>query len=256
MPWDPNQYLKFAGERVQPALDLIARIGAETPREIVDLGCGAGNLTPFLSGRWPDAHVTGVDNSPDMLARARIDHPAVTFVEADIAQWHPPRPVDALFSNAALHWLDHHPALFPALLSKLSPGGWFAVQMPRASDSPMQACTAEIIASGPWRPILEPGRRTRAVGPPEEYWRLLSPHCASLTLWETEYMHVLSGENPVTEFAKGSGLKQLLDKLQEPMRTDFEAAYRKRIVDHYPREADGHTLFKMRRLFILAQARS
>ena len=253
MPWDPAQYLKFSGERVQPPIDLLARIPAERPHTVVDLGCGAGNMFPLFAARWPEARLVGVDNSPDMLARARIDNPTVSFVEADLSAWAPTAPVDVMFSNACFQWLDRHEHLLPRLLSHVAPGGWFAVQMPRSLDMPMATCMTATIQAGPWRSILEPGRRQRTVAPPEEYWRLLSPHAAALTFWETEYMHVLSGENPVAEFAKGSGLKQLLDRLEEPMRSQFEVEARRRLAEAYPKEADGRTLFKMRRLFFLAQ---
>jgi trans-aconitate 2-methyltransferase len=255
MAWDPKQYLRFAGERMQPAIDLLARIPAQMPRTVVDLGCGAGNMSPVLAARWPEAQLTGVDNSLEMLGRARVDHPAVTFVEADIARWRPAERVDVLFSNAALHWLDNQETLLPSLLGHVSPGGWFAVQMPRNVDAAMQSCTQETIANGPWRSILEPTQRPGAVAAPEVYWRMLKDQAASLTIWEIEYLHVLAGDNPVAEFAKGSGLKLLLDRLEEPMRSTFEAEYRRRIAAAYPKEADGHTLFKFRRLFILAQAK-
>lgn len=62
--WDPSQYLKFADHRLRPALDLLARIPAERPGTVVDLGCGAGNVTRHLRRRWPEARIIGVDNSP------------------------------------------------------------------------------------------------------------------------------------------------------------------------------------------------
>jgi len=106
--WDPAQYLRFSGERMRPAVDLLARIAHEAPATVVDLGCGAGNLAPLLQARWPRARLTGVDSSPEMLARARQEHPSAQFVQADIAAWRPAQPVDVLYSNAALHWLDGH----------------------------------------------------------------------------------------------------------------------------------------------------
>jgi len=254
MAWDPAQYLKFAGERLQPAIDLLARIPAGKPDAVADLGCGAGTSTPLLAARWPQARLIGIDNSREMLARARADHPAATYSEADIANWQPELPIDVVFSNAALHWLDAHESLLPSLLSKISPGGWLAVQMPRNHGAPLQRCTIETIENGPWRSILEPHLRRHPVATPDSYWRMLSARAASLSVWETEYLHVLSGDNPVSEFAKGSGLTQHLDRLEAPMRPAFETAYRRRIEAAYPKENDGHTLFRMRRLFILAQA--
>ena len=76
MGWDPSQYLKFGNERLRPALDLLARVPLDSPQQVVDLGCGAGNVTQFISQRWPRAQVAGVDNSGEMLAKARAVLPS------------------------------------------------------------------------------------------------------------------------------------------------------------------------------------
>src|SRR5215468_7938764 len=69
--WDAGQYLRFGGERARPFFDLVAQVGATSPRYVADLGCGPGSLTAALAGRWPEATVVGVDNSPEMIAAAR-----------------------------------------------------------------------------------------------------------------------------------------------------------------------------------------
>ena len=69
--WDPDVYLAFADHRARPFYDLLSRVGAANPRRVVDLGCGAGNLTGQLARRWPDAVVEGLDSSPEMVAAAR-----------------------------------------------------------------------------------------------------------------------------------------------------------------------------------------
>jgi trans-aconitate 2-methyltransferase len=257
MTWDPTQYLKFAGERLRPAVDLLARVPLVSPASVVDLGCGAGNLTPLIQQRWPQAKHTGVDSSATMLAKARQDYPAAAFVEADVATWRPQKelggPVDLLYSNATLHWLDNHDTLIPGLLDCLKPGGWLAIQMPRNFAAPSHMCIVDAIELGPWRAKLEPHLRRRPVADPEAYWRMLSDRTASLDIWETEYLQVLSGANPVAEYTKGTWLKQFLDRLEEPERSAFEADYRQRVVTHYQKQADGRTLFPFRRLFILAQ---
>jgi trans-aconitate 2-methyltransferase len=253
MSWDPGQYLKFAGERMRPAVDLLARVAAPAPRTVVDLGCGAGTLAPMFESRWPQARLIGVDSSPEMLARARAEHARAEFVQADISTWRPPLPVDVLYSNAALHWLDGHERLFPALLDAVAPGGWLAVQMPRNFGAPSHTAIADTIEQGPWRERLEPFLRREPVAAPGVYWRLLSARCAHLEIWETEYLQVLVGDNPVAEFTKGTWLKQFLDRLQGAERAAFEADYRKRALAWYPRQPDGRTLFPFRRLFLVAR---
>ena len=253
MSWDPAQYLKFSGERLRPALDLLARVPAAAPRAVVDLGCGAGNLMPLLRARWPQARLTGVDGSPQMLAKARADHPQVEFIQADVGAWRPAQPVDVLYSNATLHWLDGHERLFPALLQSVAPGrlarGPDAAQFQRSVAQRVR----DTIQNGPWRARLEPHLRPNPVAEPRFYWRLLHDKAAALEIWEIEYLQVLRGDNPVAEFVKGSWLKPFLDLLDAPERGAFEADYRARVRAAYPPEADGSTLFPFRRLFILAQ---
>jgi trans-aconitate 2-methyltransferase len=257
MSWDPTQYLKFAGERLRPAIDLLDRVplvadeGADMT--VVDLGCGAGNLTPLIQLRWPQAKHIGVDSSATMLAKARLDYPVADFIEADIATWTPAQPVDLIYSNAALHWLNDHETLIPGLLKGLKPGGWLAIQMPRNFGAPSHMCIVDAIELGPWRSKLEPHLRRRPVAEPATYWQMLHERTAALDIWETEYLQVLSGANPVAEYTKGTWLKQFLDRLEEPERSAFEADYRQRVVAQYPKQADGRTLFPFRRLFILAQ---
>lgn len=253
MSWDPAQYLKFAGERMRPAVDLLARIPLEAPGSVVDLGCGAGNLAPLFFARWPAARLAGVDSSPEMLAKARADFPRAEFILADIARWRPAAPVEVIYSNAALHWIEGHDALLAGLLGSLAPGGVLAVQMPHNFRAPSHSTIVETIEQGPWRAKLEPFLRRDPVAEPAHYWRLLGDRAASLEIWETEYLQVLSGENPVAEYTKGTWLKQFLDRLEPAERAAFEADYRRRVAPHYPREADGRTLFPFRRLFIVAR---
>ncbi|HJS39189.1 MAG TPA: methyltransferase domain-containing protein [Burkholderiales bacterium] len=256
MSWDPAQYLRFAGERMRPAVDLLARIGMASPASVVDLGCGAGNLAPLLLARWPQARLTGVDNSPEMLARARKDHPGAHFELADIGAWRPRTPVDVVYSNAALHWLASHEQRIVQLLEEaVAPGGMLAVQMPRNFSAHSHTCIVETIEQGPWRARLEPHLRREPVAAPCVYWRLLEARAAELQIWETEYLQVLSGDNPVAEYTKGTWLKQFLDRLEPAERNAFEADYRRRVRAWYPPEPDGRTLFPFRRLFIVARRR-
>ena len=251
--WDPAQYLKFAAPRFRPAMDLLARVTVEAPKTVYDLGCGAGNVTRLLAQRWPDARVVGVDDSAEMLAQAAKEAPGIVWQCQSVASWTPEQAADLIYSNAALHWLPDHQALFRRLMGCLTPGGVLAVQMPRNFSEPSHALIRETVAGGPWRDRLAPLVQPSPVAAPEYYYDLLAPLAAELDMWETQYQHVLEGEDPVKEWTKGTWLKQFLDALDEGDRPAFEADYAARLRNAYPRRADGKTVFPFRRLFIVAR---
>jgi len=254
MPWDPAQYLKFAGPRLRPALDLLQRIDVESPATVYDLGAGAGNVTRLIAARWPEAYITGVDSSAEMLTKAAAENPQLHWQQADLGAWRPERPAEIIYSNAALHWLDGHDTLFPGIFKSLAPGGTLAVQIPRNFGARSHTLITETALDGPWRAKLEPLLRPSPVEEPSFYYDLLAPLAASLDIWETEYLQVLDGDNPVKEWTKGTWLTPLLAALEEPERSRFEAEYGRRVAAVYKPRADGKTLFPFRRMFLIARA--
>ena len=253
MAWSPDQYLKFSGPRLRPAVDLLARVDLTAPTRVYDLGCGAGNVTRLLAERWPAASITGVDDSAEMLAQAARELPPATWIRQSLADWATTMPADLIFSNAALHWLPQHERLFPRLLGQLAPGGVLAAQMPRNFAAPSHTLIAETVRHGAWRHRLEHLLRPVPVAAPHDYYAMLEPLAASIDIWETEYLQVLRGADPVKEWTKGTWLKQFLDELVEPERAEFEADYARRLRIAYPPLDDGTTLFPFRRLFIVAR---
>src|SRR5690606_33331879 len=171
--WDPDQYLVFDDARTRPAAELLARIQSPAPGTVVDVGCGPGNSTARLVERWPEAAITGIDTSAEMLDRARSAVPQAEFVEADLRTWAPPSAVDVVFSNATLQWVEDHPAVFRHLLSWLAPGGVLAVQMPSNFSEPSHTELRAVAASKPWRDHLRGVLRENPVAAPEFYYRLL-----------------------------------------------------------------------------------
>jgi trans-aconitate 2-methyltransferase len=253
LTWDPTRYLSFGDERTRPALDLLARVPLTDAARVADLGCGPGNSTALLAERWPEAAIIGVDSSPEMLAKARATGVRATWLEADIATWTPDRPLDLIYSNAALHWLGDHALLLPRLQSQLRAEGVLAVQMPRNFAAPSHALLRETAANGPWAGHLAGILDERPVAAPEWYYDLLAPLTRELDIWETEYLHVLEGDDPVLRWSRGTALRPLMEALDAEQFAAFEAAYAARLRAAYPRRPDGRTLFPFRRLFIIAQ---
>jgi trans-aconitate 2-methyltransferase len=251
--WDPAQYLRFAGERLRPALDLLAQVPLAAPAHVVDLGCGAGNVTAILRQRFPEADVVGVDGSVEMLEKARAGTPGCRFEQADFFRWHPREAPDLIYSNAALHWVDGHALLFPRLLSFLAPGGVLAIQMPAMHDTPLRRLPYEIAANGPWADCLRGIASAPGIPSAMEYWDMLHPHVALLDMWQTTYLHALAGENAVMEWASGSSLRPFLDMLPDEQKGAFRQAYADATRPHYPRRADGTTLLPFHRLFMVAR---
>lgn len=253
MQWDPVQYLAFGDLRLRPALELMNQITLPAPAMVVDLGCGAGNVTRLLRAKWPEARLTGIDGSEEMLQKARLELAGVEFLQADIANWQPERPVDVIFTNAALQWLDGHDRLLPELVAKLAPGGQIAIQMPRNYGEASHQAMIETVEAGPWAARLRPLIRARPVRLPAAYYELMQPHCRRVDIWETVYLQQLEGQNAVTEWTKGSALRPFLNALEGAEREAFEAAYSERVNAAYPPASDGRTLFPFRRLFIVAE---
>jgi trans-aconitate 2-methyltransferase len=253
MTWSPERYLAFADQRTRPAVDLLARVPLQRPERAVDLGCGPGNSTRLLAKRWPAADVIGIDSSGDMLASAGQSGIRATWVEADLAAWAPQHAPDLIFSNAALHWVGGHETLLPRLLECVRPGGVLAVQMPRNFEAPSHTLLRATAASGPWADRLAEVLDWRPVATPEWYYDLLAPQAAALDIWETVYLHVLEGDDPVLRWTRSTALRRIVQALDEADCAAFEAAYAARLRAAYPRRADGRTLFAFRRLFIVAQ---
>jgi trans-aconitate 2-methyltransferase len=251
--WDPTQYLQFTNERLRPALDLLAQVPLTDPKTVVDLGCGPGNVTAILKQRFAGAAVRGIDGSAEMLERARTAAPDCAFEQGDFATWQPETPPDLIYSNAALHWVSDHETLFPRLVSLLAPGGVLAVQMPAMHDAPLRRLQNEVAASGPWADRLRSAGFARGLLPTGGYYDVIRPIVSGLDMWETTYLHVLRGEDAVTEWASGSSLRPFLDLLEPGLRSAFRAAYTEALKPHYPRRTDGSTLLPFRRLFIMAR---
>ena len=251
--WDAALYFKFGAERAQPAHDLLARVDF-TPRRIVDLGCGPGASTRMLMERFPQAEIVAVSNSEPMLAEARRNLPGMTFETTDIAEWRPRQPPDLIFANSSLQWLRKHEVLFPRLMNDLADGGALAVQMADNLHEPSHSLMRMIAADGPWTSRLAPIAETRAViGTHIDYYNWLKPLSDRLDIWETTYVHPLSGVDEVVDWFRSGALRPFLDPLGPHERAEFLGRYKRDLADAYDADPDGSLLFLYPRLFIYAR---
>ena len=256
--WNPEQYAKFAGHRLRPALELLARVELAAPAAVFDLGCGTGDIARIMRERWPDAEITGVDSSAEMLGKAAAGGGDIRWVEAAAETWRPDGPADLIYSNATLHWVPDHERLFPRLLSCLRPGGCLAVQMPLSFGEPSHRLMRETLADGGagGRALgsgnLRDAVARKWVAEPEYYYDLLAANSAHLDIWTSEYLQVLTGDDPVYEWVKATGLRPILNSLEGEELDRFIAEYKRRLHEAYPRRADGRTLYPFPRLFIVA----
>lgn len=254
MGWSSGQYGKFLDQRTRPARDLLAAVPLTQAARVVDVGSGPGNSTALLVERFPDAHVTGLDSDPDMIAAARKALPGCTFQQARIEDWQPDTPPDLIFANASLQWVDDHRALFPRLLGLLSPGGVLAVQMPDNLDEPTHIAMRKVAGDPRWRDRLAGAAATRRpLIPPADLHALLRPHCAQMDIWRTVYNFDLAGVDAIAEWFKGSALPPYLAPLTDAERAAFLSDWRDRIAPHYP-EREGRVLLAFPRSFFVAQA--
>ena len=255
MQWDPGEYLQFGDERGRAFVDLVARVGADAPASVVDLGCGPGNLTRLLARRWPDAQVEGVDSSAEMIDRATADGATdrLSFRVGDLRDWTPTEPVDVLLSNATLQWVAGHLDLLQRLVSAVRPGGWLAFQVPGNFGERSHTAIAELRAEPRWRDRLagleieQPSSEDPAV-----YLETLVGLGCTADVWETTYLQVLQGPDAVVRWISGTGLRPVLGALDEGDREDFVAAYRDLVAPAYPALPWG-TVLPYRRIFAVAR---
>lgn len=251
MNWDPKTYLDFEDERTRPAAELLARIAHKAPEHVIDLGCGPGNSTALLARRWPRAKLEGLDSSEAMLDQARRSAIRATWHSGDIPSWKPAKKYDVIYANAALHWLENQDELLKRLVSYLAPHGTLGFQVQVNFNEPSHKLMRDVAADGPWAPKLK-NVRNMVLGRAEHYYEVLEPVTATLDIWQTSYLQVLTGDDAVFRWVSGTGLRPFLNALEAGEREGFVAEYKKRLAEAYPMRASGKTLFPFQRLFVVA----
>lgn len=249
--WNSAQYLKFKNQRTKPAIDLAMRVaGLCDPKTIVDIGCGPGNSTAVLRTFFPGAEVFGIDNSPDMIKKAKEENPELSFRLCDASALE--GKYDLLFSNACLQWIPHHEVLIPALMDRLNDGGVLAVQIPMNGEEPLFRLIKEVAADPKWG-IDETGLQYNQVLSPHEYFDILSDCASFFDIWEVQYYHHLADHNALVEWVKGTRLRPYLAFLGEERGADFVNEITEKAKATYSVRKNGGVILGFRRFFFTAK---
>lgn len=248
--WDPQTYLRHADERGRPFVELLARVPATAPARVLDLGCGAGNLSSVIRDRWPGADVLGVDSSAEMIAHAREVDPDGRYEVGDVATWIPDAPYDVIVSNAMFQWVPDAFEVIARLLRAVQDGGAFAVQVPDNQDAPSHVLMREVAA----RPAFADhtaGVRRFSRTDASSYLELLAGLGWSADVWTTEYLHVLQGDDAVWGWVAGTGARPYVQALPDGLREDFIQQYQAELRTAYPQRPWG-TVLPFARTFAVA----
>ncbi|TFV55432.1 trans-aconitate 2-methyltransferase [Mycobacterium sp. PS03-16] len=251
--WNPEVYLSFADHRGRPFFDLLARIGADAPRRVVDLGCGPGNLTADLSRRWPSAVIEAWDSSEEMVAAAR--ERGVAAEVGDVRDWQPRPDTDVVLSNATLQWVPEHADLLTRWAGALGSGSWLAMQVPGNFDAPSHESVRQLAGREPWAEPLRdiPFRVGKVIDTPSGYAELLTDAGCTVDAWETTYVHELTGAHPVLDWITGTALRPVRSRLTDEQWEQFRAELIPLLAAAYPARPDGRTFFPFRRVFVVAR---
>jgi trans-aconitate 2-methyltransferase len=251
--WNPDHYLQFDTQRTQPSIDLASHIHIEKPANIIDIGCGPGNSTHILFQRWPDAHITGIDNSAAMIEKAKTDYPGMDWRLLDAAKDRIEGKYDIVFSNAAIQWMPDHSALLKKFHDLLSDKGVIAVQVPLFWKMPLGRAISGLAEGVRWGSVLKGTSERFTFHDYSYYYDLLSPLCETIEIWETDYIHILDSRLSILEMISSTGLRPYLDRLKSDTdKEDFKTLVLDEIAKDYPLLKDGKVLFPFKRLFFIA----
>lgn len=255
--WDAKTYIQFLDLRTRPARDLLAAIpNTFQPNIIYDLGSGPGNSTILLKNRWPNANITGVDSSSDMLDAAKKAYPNLHFVQEDITHFSPQVKADFLFANASLQWLNQHEILISRLLALLQDGGAFGIQMPNNFHAPTHQIIIHILQNNPdWQPFLNHLRYGTLIEPfytASWYYHLFTTlKISALDIWETEYFQEMPHYEAIFDWIKGTALRPVFSILPPKDQKQFADLYIKALAKAYPLQHNNKILLPFRRIFII-----
>lgn len=252
--WNPELYLKFNKERIQPSIDLVSRIDYNNPEKLIDIGCGPGNSTQILHQRWPNADIVGADNSPAMIEKATKDYPNQKWLLADAGKDEIGGKFDIVFSNATIQWIPNHADLIEKFANILNNNGILAVQLPLFLDMPISKSIAETAGLPKWSSATKGINELFTIHDARFYFDLLSKYFSRIEIWTTDYYHVMDSQAAILEMMKPTGMKPYLEKISNDTdKIKFETLVLDKIKNDYPSQKNGKVIFPFKRLFFIAQ---
>lgn len=252
--WNPDLYLKYDKERIQPSIDLTARIDYLQPRRIIDIGCGPGNSTQILYNKWPESEIIGADNSPAMIKKASEDYPNQKWILFDAGVDNINDKFDLVFSNATIQWIPNHDKLLQRFADMLNDSGVLAVQLPLFFDMPLGRAISEIGRQSKWKDATKGADSLFTINSASYYYDHLTRYFRKIDVWTTDYYHVMESQSSILEMIRTTGLKPYLERLPDDnVKKQFETLVLDRIKQDYPLQNNGKVLFPFKRLFFVAK---
>lgn len=252
--WNPDLYLVFDKERIQPSIDLVARIDHPHPAKIIDVGCGPANSTQILASRWPESDIIGADNSPAMINKAIQDYPSQKWILYEAGKDTLNEKFDLVFSNATIQWVPNHDKLINEFAGLLNESGVLAVQLPLFFEMPLGKSISDIAKQSRWATATQGVDSLFTIHTSSYYYDHLSKYFNKIDIWTTDYYHVMESHSAILAMIRTTGLKPYLERLAD--NTDqkhFENLVLERIKQDYPIQNNGKVLFPFKRLFFVAK---
>lgn len=249
-----GNYLESNDKIALPAHDLAEKIKVENPSTILDLGCGIGDSTNVLFERYPGAKILGLDNSEEMITMAKEQYPNLNFKSFDITHdlSFLNNSMDIVFCNSCLQWVPDHKTLIPRLIDLLTDRGTLCIQMPLNFKQPIHRLIHRTVTSDKWKDHFEKTNEIHVISA-NKYYDILAEKCSKIDMWVTTYYHILDSSETILNMYRDTWLKSYLDVLDDEEKKAFEADILEEIEKNYPPQKDGKIIFKLPRLFFIAE---
>jgi trans-aconitate 2-methyltransferase len=250
--WNPELYLKFQRERIQPSIDLVSRIALDSPATAIDIGCGPGNSTQVIADRWPSCTITGVDSSDEMISKARADFPQRQWLQVDVRDLPSHPSYDLVYSNAVLQWIPDHERLVPHLFGMVREAGALAVQVPLFDGMPARGAIDAVANRSRWSELMS-GITPLVFHDAGFYYDILSEMTREIVMWQTLYIHEMESHASIVEMMKSTALRPHLSRIEtESQQKQFLQQVAEEVASVYPVQRNLRVLFPFHRLFFIA----